>query len=187
MGFARFRATVAGSALYRWRRPLELYELQCWIRQRSGMDDGLSADQRAHAGRLPELHARCDGPSVLSRRRLDGGERHWQLEQCGHDRVRWWTRQAGRRNLSLSAGTDRFDRVGTWNPFESHSRRYSGLRIRAHAQKSGSSLRCEHQRSAHRRKLEQLEPRPERLGERALATGTIAPSARALSNWFLPV
>src|SRR5579859_1773918 len=154
MGFARFRAGMAGFTVARARRPLELYELQCWIRQRSGMDDGLSADQRAHAGRLPELHARCDGPSVLSRRRLDGGERHRQLEQCGHDRVRWWTRQTGRRNLSLSAGTDRFDRVGAWNPFESHPRRYSGLRIRTDAEEFESNLVLGHRSQTNRIELE---------------------------------
>src|SRR5882757_4168685 len=102
---------MARFAVYRWGRPLELYQLQRGVRQRPGMDGGLSADQRAHPGGVLELDARSDGDSLLSRRRMERREHHRQLEQCGYDRMRRWSGKTGGRNISLSTRSDRLDRI----------------------------------------------------------------------------
>src|SRR6266404_5461269 len=93
---------------------------------------------------------------------MDRGKCHRQLEQSGYERL--WPRypQAGRRDFSLSTGTNWFNRTCPGDTVESHPRWHSRLRIRAVAQKSGPSLLHRVCSQADCGKLDQVEPRTRR-------------------------
>src|SRR5579859_3961398 len=117
---------------------------------------------------------------------MDSWKHPRKLEQRGHGRLWSRHRQTRRRDFSLSAGTDCFQRARAGDTIEGHPRRHSGLRLRADAQKSGAGLLRGFRPEADCRELDQVDPRPTRSRKCAAEIWTATSSTCAsLTIFFL--
>src|ERR1700756_4658226 len=93
---------------------------------------------------------------------MDRRKRSRQLEQSGHKCLRPRPRQTGRWDFPLSTGPDCLERTCPGYTPEGNPRRNPGLRIRAVAEKSGTSLLHRFRAKADCGELDQVDPRPDR-------------------------